>query len=208
MKQSFTSRTNFNTIIQRLFNKMQYTNLGRSGLKVSRIILGCMSLGEQAPEKGLFSSAWVMNEEESLKMLHQAFFELGINTFDTSNNYTAGQSERVIGKFLQKYNVPREQVVIMTKAYFHLDGITEGQTTSLLKANGRGLSRKSLFASVDGSLERLGVSYIDVLQIHRFDPTTPIEETMEALHDLIKAGKVRYIGASSMSAWQFQKVLH
>jgi aryl-alcohol dehydrogenase-like predicted oxidoreductase len=182
---------------------MQYVNLGNTGLKVSRIILGCMSIGEQAPDKGIFSSGWVMKEEESIKALHHAYFDRGVNTFDTSNNYTAGQSERVIGRFLKQFNIPREEIVIMTKCFFNTEALTNG---SQVKPNTQGLSRKNIIASVNGSLERLQVEYIDVLFIHRFDTETPVEETMETLNDLVRSGKVRYIAASSMYAWQFAKM--
>jgi len=182
---------------------MKYLNLGNTGLKVSRIILGCMSVGEHAPDQGIFSSGWVLNEEESIKALHHAYFDCGINTFDTSNNYTAGQSERVIGRFLKQFSIPREDIVIMTKCFFNTDALTHG---SDVKPNTQGLSRKNIIASVNGSLQRLQVEYIDVLFIHRFDSETPVEETMETLHDLVRSGKVRYIAASSMCAWQFSKM--
>jgi 1-deoxyxylulose-5-phosphate synthase len=143
-----------------------------------------------------------MNEAESHAALHHAYFDLGINTFDTANAYSAGESERAIGSFVKKYNIPREEIVILTKCFFPDSGFTGGKP----KPNTYRLSRKAILASVDGSLQRLGTDYIDVLQIHRFDSLTPIEETMEALHDVIKSGKVRYIGASSMAAWQFAKV--
>jgi len=146
-----------------------------------------------------------MNEEDSIKALHHAYFDLGIHTFDTANVYTQGQSERVIGKFLKKYSVPREHVVILTKACFATEALSIDLNVTV-RNNTKGLSRKNLFASLEASLERLGVDYVDLFQIHRFDPETPVAETMEALHDLVKSGKVRYIGASSMYLYQFAKV--
>ena len=154
---------------------------------------------------GIFSSGWVMNEEDSMKALHHAYFDLGIHTFDTANVYTQGQSERVVGKFLKKYSIPREHVVILTKACFPTEGLPH-ELAATVRNNTKGLSRKNLFASLESSLERLGVDYVDLFQIHRFDPETPVDETMEALHDLVKSGKVRYIGASSMYLYQFAKV--
>ena len=167
---------------------MKFTSLGQSGLKVSRVCFGCMSIGEKSSH---FS--WVVSEEESQNLIRQAL-ELGINFFDTANVYAFGTSEEHLGKALGKMAL-RDEVVIATKAYF---GASAGPNTS-------GLSRKVLIQECEASLKRLGTDYIDLYQIHRWDEDTPIEETMEALHDLIKAGKVRYIGASSMSAWQFHK---
>jgi 1-deoxyxylulose-5-phosphate synthase len=176
---------------------MDYVNLGKTGLKVSRICLGCMSYG--APASGVAkpgSHAWALNEEESQPFLRQAL-ELGINFFDTANVYSAGASEEVLGKFL-KANTRREAVVIATKVH----GVMRDEP------NGRGLSRKAIFFELDQSLRRLGTDYVDLYQTHRWDYETPIEETLEALHDLVKSGKVRYIGASSMFAWQFTKALY
>src|SRR5271154_768903 len=176
---------------------MDYVNLGKTGLKVSRICLGCMTYG--APAAGKIkpgSHAWALNEEESQPFLRQAL-DLGINFFDTANVYSAGTSEEVVGRFL-KVNVRREAVVLATKAH----GVMRDEP------NGRGLSRKAIFNEVDASLQRLGTDYIDLYQTHRWDYETPIEETLEALHDLVKSGKVRYIGASSMYAWQFTKALY
>ncbi|MGA2095008.1 MAG: aldo/keto reductase [Candidatus Acidiferrum sp.] len=176
---------------------MDYVNLGKTGLKVSRICLGCMTYG--APATGNVkpgSHAWALNEEESQPFLRQAL-ELGINFFDTANVYSAGASEEVLGRFL-KANVRRETVVVATKA----NGVMRDEP------NGRGLSRKALFYELDQSLRRLGTDYVDLYQTHRWDHETPIEETLEALHDLVKSGKVRYIGASSMYAWQFTKALY
>ena len=176
---------------------MDYINLGKTGLKVSRICLGCMTYG--APATGEIKGgrhAWALNEDESKPLLHAAF-DLGINFFDTANVYSSGASEEVLGRFL-KANARREAVVIATKVH----GVMRDEP------NGHGLSRKSIFFEVDESLRRLGTDYVDLYQIHRWDYETPIEETLEALHDLVKMGKARYIGASSMHAWQFTKALY
>jgi len=176
---------------------MEYVNLGQTGLKVSRICLGCMSYG--APATGTAkpgSHAWALNENESQPFLRQAL-ELGINFFDTANVYSAGASEEVLGKFL-KANTRREAVVIATKVHGSMRD----------EPNGRGLSRKEILFELEQSLRRLETDYIDLYQIHRWDYETPIEETLDALHDMVKAGKVRYIGASSMFAWQFAKSLY
>ncbi|QRF22904.1 aldo/keto reductase [Alicyclobacillus sp. TC] len=168
---------------------MEYVKFGRTGLEVSRICLGCMSYG--APERG--NHRWVLPEAESRPFIKLAL-ELGINFFDTANVYSDGTSEEILGRALHDL-VPREEVVIATKVH--------GRMRS--GPNGAGLSRKAIFHEIDQSLRRLGTDYVDLYQIHRWDYQTPIEETMEALHDLVKAGKVRYIGASSMYAWQFMK---
>jgi 1-deoxyxylulose-5-phosphate synthase len=176
---------------------MDYVNLGKTGLKVSRICLGCMSYG--APAIGKIkpgSHAWALNEAESEPFFRQAL-DLGINFFDTANVYSAGTSEEVLGRFL-KANTRREAVVIATK----LNGVMRDEP------NGHGLSRKEIFYELDQSLRRLQTDYVDLYQIHRWDYETPIEETLEALHDVVKSGKVRYIGASSMYAWQFTKALY
>jgi aryl-alcohol dehydrogenase-like predicted oxidoreductase len=176
---------------------MDYINLGKTGLKVSRICLGCMTYG--APAAGEIKGgrhAWALNEDES-KPLLRAAFDLGINFFDTANVYSSGASEEVLGRFL-KANARREAVVIATKVH----GVMRDEP------NGHGLSRKSIFFEIDESLRRLGTDYVDLYQIHRWDYETPIEETLEALHDLVKMGKTRYIGASSMHAWQFTKALY
>ena len=176
---------------------MDYVNLGKTGLKVSRICLGCMSYG--APAAGALkpgSHAWALNEEESQPYFRQAL-DLGINFFDTANVYSAGASEEVLGRFV-KANVRREAVVIATKVH----GVMRDEP------NGRGLSRKAIFYELDQSLRRLQTDYVDLYQTHRWDYETPIEETLEALHDVVKSGKVRYIGASSMHAWQFTKALY
>ena len=176
---------------------MEYVNLGKTGLKVSRICLGCMTYG--APATGELkpgSHAWTLSEEDSQPLLRQAL-ELGINFFDTANVYSRGDSENVLGRFL-KANARREAVVIATK----LQGVMRDEP------NGGGLSRKAIFFELDESLRRLQTDYVDLYQIHRWDYETPIEETLEALSDVVKAGKVRYIGASSMYAWQFTKALY
>ena len=176
---------------------MDYINLGKTGLKVSRLCLGCMSYG--APAKGELtpgSHAWTLSEEESQPFLRQAL-ELGINFFDTANVYSRGESENVLGRFL-KANARREAVVIATK----LHGVMRDEP------NGRGLSRKEIFFELDESLRRLRTDYVDLYQIHRWDYETPIEETLDALNDVVKSGKVRYIGASSMYSWQFARALY
>jgi 1-deoxyxylulose-5-phosphate synthase len=176
---------------------MEYVNFGKTGLKVSRICLGCMTYG--APATGEAKGgrhAWALNEEESQPFFRQAL-ELGINFFDTANVYSSGVSEEVLGRFLKAHS-RREAIVIATKLW----GVMREEP------NGRGLSRKAIFYELDQSLRRLQTDYVDLYQIHRWDYETPIEETLEALHDVVKAGKVRYIGASSMYAWQFTKALY
>jgi aryl-alcohol dehydrogenase-like predicted oxidoreductase len=175
---------------------MEYVNLGKTGMKVSRICLGCMSYGEVPAVIRPGSHAWALNEEQSQPFFKQAL-ELGINFWDTANVYSIGSSERLVGKFL-KENTKRENMVIATK----LHGVMRDDP------NGKGLSRKEIFFELDQSLQRLQTDYVDLYQIHRWDYETPIEETLEALHDVVKAGKVRYIGASSMYAWQFAKALY
>jgi len=176
---------------------MEYVNLGRTGLKVSRICLGCMTYGSPATGRLLPGrQAWALNEAESQPFLRQAL-DLGINFFDTANVYSGGESEVVLGRFL-KANARREAVVIATK----VQGLMREEP------NGRGLSRKAILFELDQSLKRLHTDYVDLYQIHRWDYETPLEETLEALHDAVKAGKVRYIGASSMYAWQFAKALY
>jgi len=176
---------------------MDYINLGKTGLKVSRICLGCMSYG--APATGELrpgSHAWSLDEKASEPFFRQAL-DLGINFFDTANVYSAGTSEEVLGRFL-KANARREAVVIATKVH----GVMRDEP------NGKGLSRKAIFYELDQSLRRLQTDYVDLYQIHRWDYETPIEETLEALDDVVKSGKVRYLGASSMFAWQFTKALY
>jgi 1-deoxyxylulose-5-phosphate synthase len=169
---------------------MEYTRLGSSGLKVSRIALGCMSFAD--PSRGF--SDWALDDDDAEPIFRQAV-ELGITFWDTANVYGYGTSEEIVGRALRKYT-RREDVVLATKVFFPMhDG-----------PGGSGLSRKAILEQVDASLARLGTDYLDLYQIHRFDPDTPVEETMEALHDVVKAGKVRYLGASSMWAWQFAKL--
>lgn len=171
---------------------MEYVKLGNTGLDVSRLCLGCMSFG--VPERGI--APWSLDEEVSRPIIKKAL-ELGINFFDTANIYSDGTSEEIVGRALKDW-ASRDEVVIATKLYFRMH---QGP-------NGSGLSRKAIMSEIDKSLMRLGTDYIDLYQIHRWDYNTPIEETLEALHDVVKAGKARYIGASSMYAWQFQKALH
>ncbi|MBC6991149.1 aldo/keto reductase [Hymenobacter sp. BT491] len=172
---------------------MDYIRLGKTGLKVSRICLGCMTYG--SPEKGTHS--WALNEEQSRPFIKQAL-EAGINFFDTANVYSVGASEEVVGRALRDF-AKRDEVVIATKVH----GVMRPDDP-----NGRGLSRRAILQEIDNSLRRLCTDYVDLYQIHRWDYETPIEETLEALHDLVKMGKVRYIGASSMYAWQFTKALY
>ncbi|KAJ7512839.1 Aldo keto reductase [Mycena galericulata] len=182
---------------------MQYVRLGTSGLKVSKIILGCMSYGDPN-----WSGNWVLPEEEASKHI-KAAYEAGINTFDTANAYSNGLSEEVLGRAIKEHELPRDEIVIMTKLFLPVSSDTKevlyGDPNLDLKGyvNQYGLSRKHIFDSVKHSLRRLGLDYIDVLQCHRFDPDTPIEETMQALNDVVKSGFVRYIGMSSCYAWQF-----
>jgi aryl-alcohol dehydrogenase-like predicted oxidoreductase len=168
---------------------MKYVKLGNTGLDVSRICVGCMSFGDSASG----THAWTLDEETSRPFIRQAL-DAGINFFDTANVYSAGTSEEIVGQALADF-ADRDDVVIATKVH---GPMRSGR-------NAAGLSRKAIMTEVDASLRRLGVDYIDLYQIHRFDRRTPIEETMEALHDVVKSGKVRYIGASSMYAWQFSK---
>ncbi|MCY9013978.1 aldo/keto reductase [Bacillus inaquosorum] len=171
---------------------MDYVKLGHSGLEVSRLCLGCMSFG--AAEKWVHQ--WVLDEEKSRPIIKKAL-ELGINFFDTANVYSMGASEEILGRALKDY-ANRDEIVLATKVHQRMH---EGP-------NGAGLSRKAIMSEIDKSLKRLGTDYVDLYIIHRWDYHTPIEETMEALHDVVKAGKARYIGASAMYAWQFQKALH
>ncbi|MBV9045814.1 MAG: aldo/keto reductase [Alphaproteobacteria bacterium] len=169
---------------------METTRLGNTGLKVSRICLGCMTYGSPNWRD------WVLGEEESRPFIKRAL-EAGINFFDTADVYSVGRSEEIVGKALKDF-AQRDKVVLATKVC----GVMSDDV------NDRGLSRKHIMSSIDNSLKRLQTDFVDLYQIHRFDPTTPIEETIEALHDVVKAGKARYIGASSMYAWQFSKYLH
>ncbi|MGW0336390.1 aldo/keto reductase [Streptomyces sp. NPDC003011] len=169
---------------------MQYVKLGSTGLDVSRICLGCMTYG--LPDRG--THEWTLGEEASRPLIRQAL-EAGINFFDTANVYSDGTSEEIVGKALADF-ARRDEIVLATKVHGRMRP----------GPNGGGLSRKAIMTEIDHSLRRLGTDYVDLYQIHRHDPYTPVEETMEALHDLVKAGKVRYIGASSMYAWQFSKM--
>jgi aryl-alcohol dehydrogenase (NADP+) len=169
---------------------MQYVNFGKSGLKVSRLCLGTMTYGTPAWRP------WVLAEEESRPFIKRAL-EHGITFFDTADMYSLGASEEVLGRALRDFTT-RDQVVIATKVFFPMGP----------GPNDRGLSRKHILDAIDASLRRLGVDYVDLYQIHRLDPDTPIEETLEALHDVVKSGKARYIGASSMYAWQFARALY
>src|ERR1700759_2339390 len=170
---------------------MQYTKLGRTGLDVSRLCLGCMSYG--GGNSGFHQ--WSLGEEESRPFIKKAL-ESGINFFDTANRYSVGRSEEVLGRALNDF-ARREEVVVATKVF---NRMRPGP-------NGAGLSRKNILFEIDESLRRLGTDYVDLYQIHRWDSATPIEETLEALNDVVRAGKARYIGASSMYAWQFMKAL-
>jgi len=170
---------------------MEYVNLGRTGLRVSRVCLGMMSFGRHE------SREWALEEADAEPIVRRAV-EGGITFFDTADVYNGGESEVITGRLLPRLFGMREEYVVATKVH--------GQT--MPGENGRGLSRKHVLASIDASLGRLGLDYVDLYQIHRWDPLTPIEETMEALHDVVKAGKARYIGASSMFAWQFAKAQH
>jgi len=169
---------------------MEYRRLGNSGLRVSRIALGCMSFGDTS--RGF--SEWSLGDEDAQPFFEQAV-ELGVTFWDTANVYGFGSSEEIVGRALKKYS-RREDIVLATKVHFKMhDG-----------PGGSGLSREAIMEQIDASLARLDTDYVDLYQIHRFDPETPVEETMEALHDVVKAGKARYIGASSMWAWQFSKM--
>jgi 1-deoxyxylulose-5-phosphate synthase len=171
---------------------MDYVNLGSTGLQVSKICLGCMSYGE--PQQG--PHLWTLKKDEAKPIFSQAL-DAGINFFDTANVYSAGTSEEITGSLLFSM-VPRDDIVLATKVHGRMRP----------GPNGGGLSRKAIFTEIDNSLRRLGTDFVDLYQIHRWDYDTPIEETMEALHDVVKSGKVRYIGASSMYAWQFAKAQH
>jgi 1-deoxyxylulose-5-phosphate synthase len=168
---------------------MEYVRLGSAGMKVSRICLGCMSFGS--------GFDWMLPEEQSFAIVRKAL-DLGINFFDTANVYSSGESELILGRALKQFGVRREDVVIATKVYHPMGP----------RPNQRGLSRKHILHAIDASLERLGLDYVDLYQIHRFDLDTPIEETLEALTQLVRDGKVRYIGASTMAAYQFAKLLY
>ncbi len=171
---------------------MKYKNLGHTGLKVSELCLGCMTFG--TPDRG--DHPWTLPEDLARPLIRQAL-AAGINYFDTADAYSDGTSEEILGRALKDFS-QREQVVIATKVFFPM----------LKGPNGGGLSRKAIFTAIDASLRRLGTDYVDLYQIHRWDYSTPIEETLEALHDVVKSGKARYLGASSMFAWQFSEALH
>jgi aryl-alcohol dehydrogenase-like predicted oxidoreductase len=171
---------------------MEYVRLGATGMQVSRICLGCMSFGE--PDRG--NHSWSLGEEAAREIIRRAL-EGGINFFDTANVYSAGSSEEIVGRALADFT-SRDDVVLATKVHGRMH----------VGPNGSGLSRKAILREIDESLRRLGTDYVDLYQIHRFDPATPIDETVEALHDVVKSGKARYVGASSMYAWQFAKMLH
>ena len=171
---------------------MEYVRFGSTGMKVSKICLGCMTYG--VPERG--AHPWTLDEEQSRPFIRKAL-ELGINFFDTANSYSDGTSEEIVGRALRDF-AQRDEVVIATKGYFPWGD----------RPNQGGLSRKAIMAAIDASLRRLGTEYVDLYQIHRWDYETPIEETLEALHDIVKAGKARYIGASSMYVWQFAQALY
>ncbi|SPN97787.1 related to aryl-alcohol dehydrogenases [Cephalotrichum gorgonifer] len=187
--------------------KVEYRRLGQSGLRISVPILGAMSIGDKR------CMPWVIEEEEGLALL-KAAYDMGINTWDTANMYSNGVSEEIIGKALKKFDIPRQKVVVMTKIFWAATEEIELVQWKHQKEfaaskdyqNQYGLSRAAIFNQVEASLARLDTPYIDLLQIHRFDPATPIEETMRALHDLVRSGKVRYIGASSMRAVQFARM--
>ncbi len=172
---------------------MDYVRFGNTGMRVSRICLGCMSFGDGAQG----SHPWALGEEAARPFYRKAL-DLGINFFDTANAYSQGTSEEILGRVIRDHG-HREQMVIATKVFFPLNKDDP---------NSRGLSRKAIFREIDASLKRLGMDYVDLYQIHRWDYDTPLEETLEALHDVVKSGKVRYLGASSMFAWQFARALH
>ncbi|MBU9553244.1 aldo/keto reductase [Burkholderia multivorans] len=171
---------------------MEYVKFGSTGLEVSKLVLGCMTFGE--PSRG--THPWTLPEAESRPIIRRAI-EAGINFFDTANMYSDGTSEEIVGRALLDF-AKRDEVVIATKVFYRMRP----------GPNGAGLSRKAIMTDIDQSLKRLGTDYVDLYQIHRWDDSTPIEETLEALHDVVKAGKARYIGASSMYAWQFAKALY
>jgi aryl-alcohol dehydrogenase (NADP+) len=171
---------------------MEYVKFGKTGLDVSRLCLGCMTYG--VPDRG--NHSWTLNEEQSRPLIKQAL-ELGINVLDTANAYSDGTSEEIVGRAIKDF-AKRDEIVLATKVFMRMRP----------GPNGAGLSRKAIFAEIDNSLRRLGTDYVDLYQIHRWDNGTPIEETLEALHDVVKSGKARYIGASSMYAWQFSKALY
>lgn len=171
---------------------MDYVKFGSTGLEVSRLVLGCMSFGDAT--RG--THAWTLDEEGSRALIRQAL-EAGINFLDTANSYSGGTSEEIVGRAIRDF-ARRDEIVLATKVF---NRMRPGP-------NGSGLSRRAIFSEIDASLTRLGTDYVDLYQIHRWDDRTPIEETMEALHDVVKAGKARYVGASSMASWQFAKAIY
>jgi aryl-alcohol dehydrogenase-like predicted oxidoreductase len=186
--------------------KVQYKNLGSSGLRISVPILGAMSFGDPN------WNSWVIDESKALPLL-KAAYDRGLNTWDTADIYSNGKSEEIIGTFMKQYDIPRHKLVIMTKCFAHIGEEYSYQNEPEMQrskdyVNHGGLSRQAIFRAIDASLKRLQTDYVDVYQIHRFDPTVPIEETMTALHDLVRAGKVRYIGASSMRGTEFARMQH
>jgi len=187
--------------------KMQYKRLGKTGLKVSRICLGCMSFGDKK-----WMGGWVMEKDQAYKIIERAW-KAGINFFDTADAYSNGVSEEILGSAIRDLGIPRDEMVIATKLFFPFakqEPLHDGKKaiTKSIPVNNYGLSRKHIFESIEGSLKRLQTDYVDLYQIHRWDYETPIEETMKALHDLVQSGKVRYLGASTMHAWQFAKAQH
>jgi aryl-alcohol dehydrogenase-like predicted oxidoreductase len=184
--------------------RVEYRQLGSSGLRISVPVLGAMSFGDPK------WNSWVIEEDKALPLL-KAAYDRGLNTWDTANIYSNGKSEEIIGKFMKEYNVPRHKLIIFTKCFAHMGeeyGFQNDPEMPNTKdyVNHGGLSRQAIFQAVDASLKRLDTDFIDLYQIHRFDPSTPIEETMQALHDLVRSGKVRYIGASSMWATEFARM--
>ncbi len=173
---------------------MQYVKLGNTGVDVSRICLGCMSFGKPGKENGVFP--WAKDYEDAKPIFKRAI-DLGINYFDTANVYQLGTSEEITGRLIKEFNLDRDEIVVATKVNF---AMREG------RPNGAGLSRKNIMTEIDHSLKRLGLDYVDLYQIHRLDHETPMEEIMEALHDVVKSGKARYIGASVMWAWEFERL--
>ena len=173
---------------------MQYVKLGNSGVDVSRICLGCMSFGKPGKENGVFP--WAKDYSDAKPIFKKAI-DLGINYFDTANVYQLGTSEEITGKLIKEFGLDRDEIVVATKVHF---AMREG------RPNGAGSSRKNIMAEIDHSLKRLGLDYVDLYQIHRLDHETPMEEIMEALHDVVKSGKARYIGASVMFAWEFERL--
>lgn len=173
---------------------MQYVKFGNTGIDVSKICLGMMSFGKPGPENGVFP--WAKDYEEA-KPLFKKAIDLGINYFDTANVYQMGTSEEITGRLIREYGLNRDEIVVATKVNFEMRPN---------RPNGGGLSRKNIMAEINHSLQRLGMDYVDVYQIHRLDPNTPMEEIMEALHDVVKSGKARYIGASTIFAWQLERL--